>query len=182
MFMHSTEEKNIYYKASDLYKSKNFGEAFKLYLELAKMGKTDCQTFVGWMFFKGEGVEVNMEKALYWMRLAAKANDLEATFSLGKIYLKQKNYKRASDCFSKAAQSEYSPAIFNLARMYNRGNYFDIDKDLAANLFKLAISKGHLISRRDYALMKISGYEGFIGRFSGLYEFFYGFFLAIKVT
>lgn len=47
------------------------GEAFKIYLELAKEGHIEAQYSAGWAYMHGRGVAKNQEQAKYWINKAA---------------------------------------------------------------------------------------------------------------
>ena len=58
----------------------------RLVMELAEKGSAEAQHTLGLMYRSGEGVDVNLEDAVTWLKKAAKQNYAEAQYELGNIY------------------------------------------------------------------------------------------------
>lgn len=56
----------------------NYREAFIRLMPIAKAGNPDAQYAVGYMYYYGEGVVENREKAWYWIKCAAKSGQADA--------------------------------------------------------------------------------------------------------
>lgn len=102
---------------------------YERFLPLAVAGDTEIQHFLGYMFFYGEGVELNYESAHYWFHLAAEEGDHRAQRNLGifhsravpRIPDKYYNPEEANLWFSLAAATSYIPEISTTAsRFYER--------------------------------------------------------------
>jgi len=66
-------------KAIELYENRAFAEAYKLFLELAQDVKQDeAHYFLGLLYFDGDGVEKDREKAIYHFKKAAKHHNVDA--------------------------------------------------------------------------------------------------------
>lgn len=64
------------------FKVQNYRAAFIRLMPEAKKGQPDAQYAVGYMYYYGQGVIENKEKALYWIRCAAKAGQTDAMAAL----------------------------------------------------------------------------------------------------
>ncbi len=96
---------------------------YERFLPLAVAGDPAIQHFLGYMFFYGEGVELNYEEAHYWFHQAAEEGDSRAQrnlgiFHSGAIARIPKKFHDASEAnlwFSLAAANPENPAISPLA-------------------------------------------------------------------
>jgi TPR repeat protein len=68
------------------FRSQNYRTAFIKLLPIAESGNSDAQYAVGYMYYYGQGVTEDRDKALYWMRLASKAGQPDAVKALRIIH------------------------------------------------------------------------------------------------
>lgn len=64
------------------FRLQNYRDAFVRLLPEAKRGQADAQYAVGFMYYYGQGVVEDQEKALFWIRLAACQGQSEAIAAL----------------------------------------------------------------------------------------------------
>lgn len=81
------------------FKVQNYREAFIRLVPEAEKGCPDAQYAVGYMYYYGQGVVENKEKAWNWIHAAAKANQPDA---IAAVKLLEKN--RSSDPYGQAGQ------------------------------------------------------------------------------
>ena len=101
----------------DLYwNSKQFDRCFEGHLKLAEETHyplAECQT--GYFYWKGIGVEPNMQKALYWTNLSAIHGDWDAQCNLATFYEEglcgEKNLEKAKYWYSRAALQEEEESV-----------------------------------------------------------------------
>ena len=102
---------------------------YERFLPLAVAGDTDIQNFLGFMYFYGEGVELNYNDAHYWFHLAAEEGDFKAQRNLGifhsrllpRIPEKYFDAEEANLWFSLAAASSRDPGVSTLvSRSYDK--------------------------------------------------------------
>jgi len=95
-------------------------------LKEAKAGDAKAQTGLGFMYFKGRGVDKDFKEAFKWYSLAAKQGNAFAQSELGVMYMKgevvDQNYQEAARWFRKSADQGYAGAQRLLAIMYARGH------------------------------------------------------------
>lgn len=96
-------------------------ELFEKYLAKAEAGDANAQYNVGVMYYHGEGVEKDFEKALKWFLLSAQQGDADAQYSLGFMYGRGegtvKDRAASLEWFQKAASSGHKGALELLEKM-----------------------------------------------------------------
>ncbi len=108
-------------------------KASEEFFSAAKSGDVDSQMILGEMYLDGIGVDIDHQKAFYWLSKAAQAGDIEAQYLLGFMYengLKvQKNISRATKWYTKAALQGDILSQYNLAIIYKEGKG-EVNKDM----------------------------------------------------
>lgn len=141
-------------KANQLYSDGQYLQACALYEQLAEQGNYGCSRRLGWMYFLGEGVERDLEKATDFFKQAASHDDLESIFCLGKVAFSLKKYDEAIEYYSTANDKGFAPATYRLGWMYlNKKQYFD--RGLGVTYLQKAIDKGHVRALRDLSVLQI---------------------------
>ncbi len=166
--------------AANLYDSGKHRQSFDIYIKEAEKGCVACQRFVGWMYFRGEGVSQNVQKANNWMTKAADAGDLEAMFGLGRIFMSESDFENAMHWYQKGMDSEFLPAIYWVARFKRDGLGCAEDKKEALLTFRKSALLGHLQSLREYAVLLMRGDEGVLGRIRGMVLFVRFIFMTVR--
>jgi len=110
---------------------------YERFLPLAVAGDPDIQNLLGFMYFYGEGVELNYDDAHYWFHLAAEEGDFKAQRNLGIFHSRllprtpEKYFdpEEANIWFSLAAASSRDPGISTLvSRSYGKFLTADAEK------------------------------------------------------
>lgn len=98
-------------------------------VEQAKLGQAFAQFQLGTMYEHGEGVGVDIDRAIFWYELAANQGYVDAQFNLGNIFqTKRKHDKKSAFWFEQAAEQGDKEAQFNIAVNYHQG--IGVKKDL----------------------------------------------------
>lgn len=79
-----------------------FDDAHRGFLALAQSGDTSAMISLGIMYTAGLGVEVDIEKAIFWEKEAAHRGDVVAYANLGTSLAKLGKYEEAIDCLMRA--------------------------------------------------------------------------------
>lgn len=91
----------------------------------ARQGHLDSQVKLGLAYQYGNGVEVDLQTAEYWLKTAGGFGNPQAATQLGLLYLqpgwRESHADQAMQWFLRAAASNYASAEINLALMYMRG-------------------------------------------------------------
>jgi TPR repeat protein len=96
-------------------------------------------------------------KARYWYSRAHEKGCAQASYMLGRLYSKAHQHDLAFAAFAKGAEEGYAPAIYRLAKMYQRGEAAPQDLSQYRRLLELALSKRHIFAKRDLAWLLLSG-------------------------
>ena len=132
---------------SNEYRNKNYDEAIRLWLPLAKKGDAKAQSNLGNMYRKGQGVPQDYKEAVRLFRLSAKQGNAVAQFNLGWMYFQgqgvPQDYKEAVRLFRLSAGQGYAGAQYNLGVMYSKGMGVESDNDESLKWFKLSAKQGN---------------------------------------
>lgn len=86
----------------------NYAEAYCRWKPIAAQGDVDAQYNLAWLYANGNGMTVDVGKALYWWEKAAETGHADAEFAMGLAYTTGEGIKRdmqaAIAWFIKAAQ------------------------------------------------------------------------------
>jgi TPR repeat protein len=137
-----------------------FTEAYDLARELATAGLSSAQMTLGWMYQLGKGVERDFDQAKFWYRSALQSQSPRAEFYLGTVYWNESAFADAVSWFQRAASGGFTPAMYQLARMYRHGVGVPRDPTLAAKYVAEAARGGHIFARRDLARDMLKGRQG----------------------
>ena len=158
--------------AYKLYDRREYEKALAAYLQLAERGDVDCQRIVGWMYETGTGTAKDLEKAKYWLKLAADRNDAHSQYLLGLIHWRARQDDLAFEFFEKSSSQGYGPGLYRLAICYSLGRGTSKNEDKSLALLEEASRKGNLRARIEYAKRLMKGRKGLINIFRGIYLFF----------
>lgn len=98
---------------------------FEMNLTAAKTGLVESMSEVAGMYFKGFGVEKNVDEAIKWLKKAIEEGDESAAIALADIYCKDKNVEKAIFYYSKATDKNNICALGKLSEVYERQKDFE---------------------------------------------------------
>lgn len=117
-----------------------------LYRLSAERGYAPAQNYLGFRYFNGEGVEENVDSALYWLAKAAGNGDAKAANNLGYLLANSdkvsRDYARALHWLTKAAEANLPTGMSQLADLYRQGLGCDPDTARAEELYVRALQNG----------------------------------------
>ena len=129
------------------YNRGDYETALKELRPLAEQGHPEAQYFVGYMYYKGQGVAQNGAEAVKWLRKAAEQGDVKAQLRLGMMFrlglTVPKNYAEAEKWLLKATEQGDAKARYNLGLMYYRGEGVDQDEVEGLELIRKADEQGY---------------------------------------
>ena len=138
--------------AREAARSGDHARAYRELTPLAAVGNKDAQYYLAGLYYKGEGVEQNYEKAAAWFQKSADQGNPKAQTDLAQCYLLgygvEKDSVVAIGWYRRAAAQGYAPAAFNLAAMITSGTGTERDLVEAHMWATIAMSK---FSGEDYA-------------------------------
>ena len=143
--------------------------SIKHIIEKAEAGDKEFQSCLGTMYYKGEGVSIDYEKAFYWFSKAAEKGHAPAQNYLGWMYrngvVVDEDFEEAYIWFLIASNSSLTCSILagkqgnanalcNLGLMHIEGNGVPESQSRAAHWINLAYKQGS-----DFAAEMIDEYE-----------------------
>lgn len=112
-------------------------QSMALYLSAAEKGYAPARNFIGFKYYKGEGVKKDIDSAFYWIRLAAEAGDITAASNLGYLLLESDEIghdeKEAARWLRVAAEAGMREAQFKYAELM-KPEWETLPADSALNL------------------------------------------------
>lgn len=108
-------------KAREFYDQKNYSEAINIWKPLAEQGNVEAQSWMGEVFYYGNGVSIDLSESEKWHLLAAKQGDKYSQKIMGIINSNNKNYATAVDWFKSSAQQNDAFSQYSLCTLYNAG-------------------------------------------------------------
>ena len=133
------------------YNRGDYATALKELRPLAEQGHAGAQYFVGYMYYKGQGVVQNGAEAVKWLRKAAEQGDVKAQLRLGMMFRLgssvSKNYAEAEKWLRKATEQGDAKARYNLGYMYYRGEGVDQEEMEGLDLIRKAAEQGYASAR-----------------------------------
>lgn len=164
----------------EAYWANDYARAFTEFRTLATQGNASAQAMLGRMYHNGEGVSVDLEEAVRWIRLAAGEGVPDAQFNLGVMYEDGKGISRdiseALRWYRLAAQRGFANAQINLSNCFHNGLGVDQDESLAAWWVSLAAEQGDIDAQLNLGTRYMNG----IGVAKDAFEAFFWFDLATK--
>ncbi len=154
-------EKNIA-NARLAYLDGNFAAAMKVLLPAAEQGSALAQNIVGLMYENGEGVEVDMAKAVQWYEKAIDQDFVFAMLNLGDAYRFgnpgfPQNVAKAAALYDKAITLGSDIAMYERGRMFEIGLEGEPDPEQATIFYQMAVDNGHVEAMANLGTFYIKG-------------------------
>ncbi|MCL2188658.1 MAG: sel1 repeat family protein [Defluviitaleaceae bacterium] len=111
--------------------------------ESAELGYAEAQNTLGLIFFIGEWLPQDFDKAKEWLLKAEEQENIEATHNLGTVYYTEQKLEKAVAQWQKAAQQGYADAQYCLGISYERGEGVKADNNRALEWLEKAAEQGH---------------------------------------
>ncbi|MDE2830530.1 MAG: S41 family peptidase [Gemmatimonadota bacterium] len=136
------------------YNRGDYATALKELRPLAEQGHAGAQYFIGYMYYKGQGVDQDGEEAVKWLRKAAEQGDVKAQYLLGYMCYKGQGVgqdsEEAQKWLRKAAEQGHAKAQFYLGEMYYKVKTVGQDEEEAVKWVHKAAEQG--LDRAQYLL------------------------------
>ena len=120
------------------YENKDYKTALSIFEDLASKNNAAAQTYLGVMYYNGQGVKQDYKKAKEWNANAqlflggVYRNGIISRNNPGYIFLKQyQDSQKAKEWFEKAAAQNVAHAQHELGDMYSKGEGIKQDKKVA---------------------------------------------------
>ena len=131
----------------------------------AQKGDPEAEFYLGKAYFTGNGVPVDLAKALEWYRKAAEQGNPKAQNNLGSMYHQGKGVKRddaeAAKWYRKAADQGAALAQTNLGDLLENGKGVPKNCTEAAQWYEKAANQGQITAAYRLGLLYYNGGDGF---------------------
>lgn len=142
-------------------KEDNYKAAFVYYERAARLGQVNAQNNVGVSYKFGDGVAVNLKKAVPWLSMAAEQGDCRGQFNLADCYWFSKGIPedkvKAVHWFRLSAEQGLDDAQYCLALAYYHGEGIAKDTSIAFKWFKKAAQSGHMQASYNLGVLYLNG-------------------------
>lgn len=140
--------------------NEEYDQAFARASELAATGDPNAHDWLGWMYERGNGVEVDLPLAIYHYRIAAASQENHASWRLGVLIDQGQAEGTLEDAvalFQSGAANDYTNAIVSLAVMQATGRGTPQDFPAALENYMRAAALGDGGGLRGVGIMMYLG-------------------------
>jgi len=113
---------------------------------MAEAGDKYAQTYLGWMYRNGHGMNKNLSLSVKWFRKAAEQGHADAQRYMGIVYFQgqgvDENYSSAMEWYRKAAEQGHAGAQTDLG-LYQCGSDADQNYSLELEWYRKAADQGY---------------------------------------
>jgi hypothetical protein len=130
-----------------------YDHRFEQWTSRAQKGDARAQYDLANAYLRGNGVTINVKKAVAWLEKSAAQGYVRAQYRLGYLYLTGKgvtqDFAKAFRLLRNGARKDYSPAQFYLSRMYARGNGVEQDYGKALYWMRQAAASDYYGAKKE---------------------------------
>lgn len=132
---------------------------------LAEQGEPDKQTFLGFLYWFGNGVPEDRSEAVKWWKKAAEAGDAIGACELSDVYLRgeggvPRDTEEGIRWLRKSAEGGYRRCQWMLGKAYEKGKFVPKDMKEAVKWWKKAADQGYMKAIGDLGAAYTSGLGG----------------------
>jgi uncharacterized protein len=146
----------------DAFDAGDYATALAEWGVLARKGDSEAQSYLGYLYENGLGVDQDYQESANWYRRAADQGDAFAQGNLGYLYENglgvPQNYGTAADWYRRAADQGNSYAQNSLGYLYENGLGVPQDYGRAVDLYRRAAKQGEVPSQRNLGYLYENGY------------------------
>ena len=128
--------------------------ANKLWENAVELGDLAAMRNLGASYAKGDGVKMNVKKAMHFYRMASDRGDAFSQNDLGSMLAARGNFKEALRYFQLAAEQGYAMAEFNIGHCFQEGKGVEVDVQEAKQWYVRAADKGNEVAKHKLAAMR----------------------------
>jgi len=110
--------------------------------------------------YMGDFLPKDLVKAKYWYSRASEIGSPGASHMLGQVCRHLGEQEEAFAAYSRSAGKGFMPSLFRLGKMYQHGVGTKKDMKKCQKLLTEAASRGHLLAKRDLAILHLRGAFG----------------------
>ncbi|MFT4560670.1 MAG: TPR repeat protein [Gammaproteobacteria bacterium] len=126
---------------------RQFALAAQLFTQLANAGNAEAQAHLGYLYFRGEGVEKDIDVGIGWYRRAAVLGNRDAQYNLGVAHAFGEGVEQsdveAVHWYRRAAEQGSPVAQFSLGMSYALGEGVTRDDEQSLKWYRAAAENGY---------------------------------------
>ena len=131
---------------------RDYVKALELFHRAVELGYSKAYNGIGYAYNNGEGVEVDIKKAIHYFELAAMGGDATARYNLGVKEENAGNTERALRHYMIAIRSGYAYSLNNIKQMYTNGHATKDDYTTALQSYQAYLGEIKSAQRDEAAL------------------------------
>lgn len=168
--IHEEQRDEAFELGVSCYEQGDYTQAFQYFHTAAQQGLPNAQFNLAVCYFRGEGVEKNLDAATTWAERAYDQNFEAAAellkllkttkahaFDVGVAFLEKNDFVQAVLFFRIAAEQGNAKAQFNLALCYSKGKGVEENQSEAARWYRAAAEQGYASAQFNLALCYSQG-------------------------
>ncbi len=163
--LRSVREKRAY----EMFKEKRYGEALPIFREAAGMGSAWSHEMLGYLYWRGYGVEVDRDRAIQRYEAAYDGGRSSVLSAIGRLHLSSGRPETALEWLRKDSPKPIS-SLYWQYRVLKEHLQLERYSGESGDVLRKAADAGHIFAKRDLTLQMLSGREGFRMRFRGARE------------
>lgn len=144
--LHGAEHIVLFWKKYSIPQANNPKNDLEQLTKDAESGMKEAQGLLGFLYYNGEDVKQDYQKAKYWLEKSSAQDDEDAHFYLASLYYNgygvRQNYQTAFKLYEKSAQKGNAHACGMLGLMYKYGKGVRQDLSLAKEWYGKACDNG----------------------------------------
>lgn len=147
-----SEAEEWYQKGYDAFYRSDYKTAAEHLIKASEAGQPEAQHLLGFLYWRGRGVEKDLERSFYWSSKAAEQGNMLGQSSVAYDYKVgdgvAKDPAMAFYWYSKAAEQGYATAQANLGNFYEHGEGVEKDMEKAIYWYTKAAEQGDANSQK----------------------------------
>lgn len=134
----------------------DYHKAFECFSKSADQGDSVSCYYTALSYFNGQGVDVDVEKGMYYLELASNGGNKEAKLELASR-IEESDPNKALVLLEESARANNSEAYYKLARWYATGRNVSKDESIAFDYYLKASELGNYSAMCNLAIAYING-------------------------
>jgi hypothetical protein len=138
-------------------------------ISFSDQGSIRSMVLLGGIFRDGLMVDKDIDQAKIWYERAMDAGSSRASFYLGDLCWRLKEYEKAESALLLGSGKNYPPSVYWLATFYLRGPRSFRNFEKGIDLLEKGSKLKHIYARREFAGFLMHGRRGFFKRAMGVF-------------
>jgi len=156
---HAMHNLGIYFSCGEGGLPQDYKKAIELFRRSAELGDAVAYSSIGYVYYHGRGVEIDMKKAYYYYELAAIGGIVQARHNLGLMEGRAGNNERALKHWTIAVRDGESKSLKQIKVLYLNGHATKEDYTKALQLYQEYLVEIKSVQRDEAAVAAYERYR-----------------------